>query len=339
MSNIVLTTPAENQAVALPVANSSNIVLNFLPDSSTVVRVDNNLVFQFDNNSSISLTDFYAAYNKENLPQFEVEGRVISGNVFFEEFFPDLLPAAGPQSQAESGSRFNQYSNMDIAAGLTHLDGLDLQMQSGAAPATDTLVYGTPVYSLSQAGSTVGAGSTSGGEDSYLPRPTGPYVRAVLYGPGQSDEFVSTNIFFAQGSAEPTIIAASSINYNGTAPGRPYALTTSLPDGWQNSWVDISYNAATGRLEFRLTADGIAEMQRAEADGQPLVDFIHVTVTDQNSGAVFEYNVELVATDTETFDSIAHDSLYGDHTGLESIGEYHQGKNETGPYSSFFCTK
>ena len=334
MSNIVLTTPSENQAVAVPVANSSHIVLNFLPDTSTVVRVDNNLVFQFDNNSSISLTDFYTAYNKENLPQFEVEGRIISGNVFFEEFFPDLIPAEGPQSQAESGSRFNQYSNMDIAAGLTHLDGLDLQMQYGAAPETDTLVYGTPVFSygtpvfsLSQ------AGNAAGPEDSYLPRPTGPYVRAVLYGPGQADEFVSTNIFFAQGSAEPTIIAASSIDYNGTAPGRPYVLTTSLPDGWQNSWVNISYNATTGRLEFRLTADGIAEMQRAEADGQPLVDFIHVTVTDQNSGAVFEYNVELVATDTENFDSIAHDSLYGDHTGLESIGEYHQGKNETGHYS------
>lgn len=55
-------------------------------------------------------------------------------------------------------------------------------------------------------------------------------------------------------------------------------------------------------------------------------------VTEQASGGTFEYDVELVATSNQNFDSIEYDRQGVGHH-LESIGEFHQGQHNGGVYS------
>lgn len=51
---------------------------------------------QFDDGSSIELSDFYTQYSQESMPDFEVDGTLVAGTDFFNAFGPDLMPAAGP---------------------------------------------------------------------------------------------------------------------------------------------------------------------------------------------------------------------------------------------------
>ena len=242
MTNITLTRPAANQITIAPAAGGSTIILNFLPETSTIERHESDLVFQFDNNSRIVFPAFYTEYHKDNLPQFEVEGRIIAGSAFFEEFCPDIIPAEGPSSAATNGARFNDYDNTiaDLSGGVGSLESQRLDKpQAEAAPAT-TLNYGSNAFFQ--------AGENFGSSASAPTPPAGPYVRAVLYGPGQAGEYVSTSIFFAQAGATPATITTSDLDYSGTNPSAQFAVTTTMPAGWQNSWVNISFNASTGRL-------------------------------------------------------------------------------------------
>lgn len=321
--------PAAGQHTALTSGETSQITLGFPADQATLERAGDALTFQFDNGASVSITDFYTAYSSENAPEFEVDGQLISSAEFFKAFGPDLAPAAGP-SAAERSSHYAEHGTAELSGGIDHLDGLDMSLQGSAAQGSD-LAFDS---ALAAAG-----GSSSGGitppspGPEPLPRPDGPFVRAVLYNPGNTNDPVTTSVFFAEDGQPPMAIPAGSLDFTGAAPWAQYGIAISLPDGWQNSWVNVAFDYSTGRLEFRLTADGIAEMQRMGADGKPLIDFIQVTVTDRYTGNEFDYNVELVATDNPNFNSSAHDSLYGDHANLEGIGEFHQGKGESGAYS------
>ena len=67
----------------------------------------NSLFFQFGDGASIELQNFYTAYNKEEMPEFQIDGQIIAGTDFFQAFGPDLLPAAGPAASAERGARFS----------------------------------------------------------------------------------------------------------------------------------------------------------------------------------------------------------------------------------------
>ena len=326
--------PAPGQHIALTSGETTKITLGFPAGQATLERTGDTLTFQFDDGASVSITDFYTAYTSENAPGFEVDGQLISSAEFFTTFAPDLAPAAGP-SAAERSSHYAEHGTADLSDGIDHLDGLDMTLQGTTAQASD-LAFDS---ALAAAGGSSSGGITPPGPvppapgPDPLPRPDGPFVRAVLYNPGNTNDPVTTSVFFAEDGQPPLAIPAGSLDFTGAAPWVQYGIAISLPDGWQNTWVDVAFDYSTGRLEFRLTADGIAEMQRMGADGKPLIDFIQVTVTDRYTGNEFEYNVELVATDNQDFNSSAHDSLYGDHANLEGIGEFHQGKGETGAYS------
>ncbi|MFT4301130.1 MAG: hypothetical protein QM579_05210 [Desulfovibrio sp.] len=333
--------PAAGQYTALTSGENSQITLGFPADQATLERAGDALTFRFDDGASVSITDFYTAYSSENAPEFEVDGQLISSAEFFKAFGPDLAPAAGP-SAAERSSHYSEHGTAELSAGIDHLDGLDMSLQGTAAQVSD-LAFDSALAAAgdSSSGGIIPPGPApvppapvppAPGPDP-LPRPDGPFVRAVLYNSGNTNDPVTTSVFFAEDGQPPMAIPAGSLDFTGAAPWVQYEIAVSLPDGWQNSWVDVAFDYSTGRLEFRLTADGIAEMQRMGADGKPLIDFIQVTVTDRYTGNEFEYNVELVATDNQNFNSSAHDSLYGDHANLEGIGEFHQGKGETGAYS------
>ncbi|WP_298996601.1 hypothetical protein [uncultured Desulfovibrio sp.] len=150
---------------------------------------------------------------------------------------------------------------------------------------------------------------------------------------------MSTNVFFAENNGTPSAVSASDLDFTGAAPWARFSVTVTLPDGWQNAWVDVAFDYTTGRLEFRLTPEGIAEMQRLGVTGKPLVDFIQITVLDRGTGNTFDYNVELIATKDQEFDSAAHDSQYGGNVALDNIGEFHQGQNGGGAYSIISSTK
>lgn len=134
--------PVQSGQRAVFTANpESRIVLDFPADQATLSRPEgsNSLVFQFADGGVIELQDFYTAYTKENMPEFEVEGQLVAGADFFNAFGPDISPAAGPGAGATGGNRYHTYGDAALADGLNHLDGLDWGMGFGGVE-PDTLV-------------------------------------------------------------------------------------------------------------------------------------------------------------------------------------------------------
>lgn len=349
MSTITLTTPGPSQRISIPAEPQATIHLDFQTDQATLERSGDNLVFSFADGGSIAIEGFYAQYDKTNLPEFAVDGKILPGSEFFNVFGPDLAPAAGPAAQAaERGARYNEHSDSSLASGLGHLDGAETPTLNVSAPAElATLDPTLAVAGGAELGGAAGVGSDNpGSQGPSIPPgpegptfPSGPFVRAVLYGNGQSGEYVSTNVFFAENNGTPSAVSASDLDFTGAAPWARFSVTATLPDGWQDAWVDVAFDYSTGRLEFRLTPEGIAEMQRLGVNGKPLVDFIQISVLDRGTGNTFDYNVELIATKDQTFDSAAHDSEYGGNIAGDNIGEFHQGQNGGGAYSIISSAK
>lgn len=349
MSTITLTTPGPSQRISIPAEPQATIHLDFQTDQATLERSGDNLVFSFADGGSIAIEGFYAQYDKTNLPEFAVDGKILPGSEFFSVFGPDLAPAAGPAAQAaERGARYNEHSDSSLASGLGHLDSAETPTLNVSAPAElATLDPTLAVVGGAELGGAAGVGSDNpGSQGPSIPPgpegptfPSGPFVRAVLYGNGQSGEYVSTNVFFAENNGTPSVVSASDLDFTGAAPWARFSVTATLPDGWQDAWVDVAFDYSTGRLEFRLTPEGIAEMQRLGVNGKPLVDFIQISVLDRGTGNTFDYNVELIATKDQTFDSAAHDSEYGGNIAGDNIGEFHQGQNGGGAYSIISSAK
>ncbi|MBQ7618247.1 MAG: hypothetical protein IJS50_05170 [Desulfovibrio sp.] len=119
MSDIKLVQPSAGQQVVIPDTSDGRLILNFSADQVTIERSEGSesLFFKFEDGGSIELKDFYAHYNKENMPEFEVDGQIIAGADFFEAFGPDLAPAAGPAAAnaatANSG-HYQEYANASL---------------------------------------------------------------------------------------------------------------------------------------------------------------------------------------------------------------------------------
>ncbi|WP_291440845.1 hypothetical protein [Desulfovibrio sp.] len=324
MPTITISRPLQGQAITVSAAGkNAKIALGFSTDGATLSRDDNSLIFTFEDGAVIRIDDFYTAYHSDNIPEFEIEGKLVSGTEFFNALGPNLIPAAGPATAIRT-ARSSDHTTSDLASGVDHLDGTDIKIEgSGFQPGS--LLFDSPAVLLADT-----AGPDAPVEGPSFP--AGPFVRAVLYSPGATGDAVTTSVFFGGNGAAPVAIAPGGIDFDGTNATAPYAVSVSLPAGWSSSWVDVSFNNLTGRLEFRLTADGVTEMQRLGLTGESLVDFIHITVTDRASGENYEYNVELVVTDNQNFDSAEHDSRYGGQH-LDNIGEFHQGQNNGGVYS------
>ena len=325
--------PGPGQTITIHAAGSNKIILDFSTQGITLSRDDSALIFTFYDGAAIRLDDFYKDYRADNIPEFEADGQLVSGAEFFSALGPDLMPAAGPAA-AERSHSTQEYGDADLLGGVDHMDGLVMPDQEKSAAMGGGIQFDSAL--ATGRGADFGGNPDAAGPDAPIPAPplfpAGPFVRAVLYSPGNSADPVTTTVFFGGNGAAPAAVSAGDIDFAGSAPGAQYGVAVSLPVGWSTSWVDVSFDGGTGRLEFRLTADGAAEMQRLGLAGENLVDFIHVTVTDRASGDTFEYNVEFVATDNQNFDSAAHDSQYGGQH-LDNIGEFHQGQNNGGAYS------
>lgn len=129
MADIILTRPQAGQHTVLESVADSRLVLQFPTDQATMERAGDNLVFSFDDGSSIQLTNFYTQYSQESMPDFEVDGTLVAGADFFSAFGPDLMPAAGPAAGAAArAARYSDLGNSDLLDGINHLNELDWGM-------------------------------------------------------------------------------------------------------------------------------------------------------------------------------------------------------------------
>ena len=324
MANIVLIRPATGGHISIPAETGATIVLDFIATQSTLERSNDNLVFRFDDGADIVIENFYTTFGQQDIPQFEVDGQLVSGADFFNAFGPDLIPAAGPDAASQRSARYTENADSDLASGVDHLNGLDMSVSGTEAPTAFVAFDSAPL-------------NTGGGGSDITPPPPpppyAPFVRAVLYTPDNTGAAVGANIFFSENGNSPFAIPPGSMDFSGSAPWAQYGISATLPEGWSQNWVNISLDSYTGRLEFRLTPEGVAEMQRLGLNGEDLVDIIRISVTDRHSGNTFDYNVEFVATADPEFDSAAHTAKHGNEAGLDNIGEFHYGRGTNGQYS------
>lgn len=141
MADVRLVKPAAGMSQTIVCEPGSRFVFDFPTDAATLSRSGDNMVMTFEDGSTILLENFYTAFNKDNMPTFEVEGTEIAGEDFFMAMNePDLMPAAGPgRAGAQSnGNRFHDYVTSDLLDGLDRLGGLDIGWPGGDVnPDTD----------------------------------------------------------------------------------------------------------------------------------------------------------------------------------------------------------
>ena len=128
MADITLSRPAAQTRQTVSGGADDRFVFDFSTGDATLSRDGDSLVFAFDDGASLELTDFYGTYDKENIPDFVVDGAEISGTDFFMAMnAPDLMPAAGPAAQQAQASRHDEdWANSALYGGIDRLDGLDL---------------------------------------------------------------------------------------------------------------------------------------------------------------------------------------------------------------------
>lgn len=202
MANLMLNKPtAGQQAILTDFAEDDRLVLGFSPSDATMERTGDNLVFTFDDGSTLVLQDFYTAYTGETVPDFEVDGAELSGEDFFAALNSDLMPAAGPAAGANAArnARYNEYSDANLLNGVDRLGGLDLGWNG--EPEVDETLNGfpddagtnfAPVISLSGMVSVVEAGVFVGGNQAKAGTPlaSGQVVATDANGDALSFGFV-----------------------------------------------------------------------------------------------------------------------------------------------------
>ena len=325
--------PGPGQTLTLHPAASDKITRGFPTEGVRLSRDDNALIFTFDDGAVIRLVDFYVDYRADFIPEFEVDGRLMSGTNFFTTFGPDLMPGAVPEHETRNAHVIQTDGDSSLMGGLDHLNGLNASAQEKATAADSGIQFDSALAAGHGSAGHGPADHGSGSADPELPPAAEvAFVRAVLYSPGDPGDSVSTPVFFGGNGVAPLAVPPNDIDFGGSAPDARYAVTVSVPEGWSASWVDINVDSSTGRLKFSLTPDGAAELQRLGLTDKNLVDLVHVKVADRVSGGTFEYNVELVGTSTQNFDSIEYDRQSVEHN-AENIGEFHQGQHNSGVYS------
>ncbi|MDY0259402.1 MAG: VCBS domain-containing protein [Desulfovibrio sp.] len=181
MADVKLSRPAQGQHIVVPSTPDARMILDFSADQVNIDRPEgsNSLFFQFGDGASIELQNFYTAYNKEEMPEFQIDGQIIAGTDFFQAFGPDLLPAAGPAASAERGARYSEYANMSLAEGTWHLNELDYRLGFDGQQSTDEWQSGfidNLAPTLSTAGAPITLGLTETGWNGESPASPAPSV-------------------------------------------------------------------------------------------------------------------------------------------------------------------
>lgn len=143
MADVRIAKPEAGQQSTLNNLENARLVLEFSPGDATLERSGDNLVFTFNDGSSVALENFYGTYTSTTLPTFEIDGAEVSGQDFFAALSDDLMPAAGPAAaQAADGARYRDFGTADLADGLDKLGGLDLRNNRGSEPENTLDAFG-----------------------------------------------------------------------------------------------------------------------------------------------------------------------------------------------------
>lgn len=149
-NTIHLARPAAGQSIVLGVQSEHlNLSLDFSTDEAILRRADNNLEFVFEDGASIILQDFYKAYSSSTIPDFEVQGKLVTGTDFFTALGEELMPAAGvAKAVLQAGGRFHDDSTMSLVGGIDSLGGLDVNTVGTSQGSTvlTTSALGTRPY-------------------------------------------------------------------------------------------------------------------------------------------------------------------------------------------------
>ncbi len=127
MADIQLQKPAAGQTASITPSTDDRLVLKFETGDATLTREGDSLQMAFEDGSKVSLTDFYKAYNSENMPTFVVGDAEIGGEQFFAGMAENLMPAAGPTAGtgAQGGGTIVSFTSGALLGGIDRLDGLD----------------------------------------------------------------------------------------------------------------------------------------------------------------------------------------------------------------------
>ncbi len=125
MSTLLLQRPEAGQSIAIEPQATDNLNLNFAADTATLSRQGDNLIFSFEDGASIELSNFYNAYDAENMPEFIIEGNVVPGEAFFAALSEDLMPALGGNSTVLGSGSTVQITEVSLLNGLTSLTSID----------------------------------------------------------------------------------------------------------------------------------------------------------------------------------------------------------------------
>ena len=298
MADIILNKPEAGTQAVFEAAGDSRIDLNFPTDQATLERSGNDLIFRFDDGSTVVLRDFYTAYTKDSMPDFVIEGTPIAGEQFFTALNePDLMPAAGPAANAASadGGRFREYADDALINGVNRLDGLDLSSNRAFFPerdpwgglrGDDTPNY-APTLSVSGSLGVIESGVFPGGNELYEGVPS---MSGRVTGTDANGDTLSFGFIDANGAQVTSIVT-------------PYGVMAMAPDG-----------------TYTYTIDNADPDTNGLALGETRTETFTVYVSDGRGGlATQEITVTLTGTNDRPELSIAN-AAQGIHEDTASVG-------------------
>jgi Ca2+-binding RTX toxin-like protein len=127
MADILLHRPAPGQWYVVNCDSQARLVLDFPAIQAVLERMGNTLLFQFDDGAVVEIPNFYELYDKDDIPDFVMEGQTMRGKDFFDAFAPDLNPATG--ASAQQGGHYTEWDNIALNEGFNHLGPLDWGMK------------------------------------------------------------------------------------------------------------------------------------------------------------------------------------------------------------------
>ena len=298
MADIILNKPEAGTQAVFEAAGDSRIDLNVPTDQATLERSGNDLIFRFDDGSTVVLRDFYTAYTKDSMPDFVIEGTPIAGEQFFTALNePDLMPAAGPAANAASadGGRFREYADDALINGVNRLDGLDLSSNRAFFPerdpwgglrGDDTPNY-APTLSVSGSLGVIESGVFPGGNELYEGVPS---MSGRATGTDANGDTLSFGFIDANGAQVTSIVT-------------PYGVMAMAPDG-----------------TYTYTIDNADPDTNGLALGETRTETFTVYVSDGRGGlATQEITVTLTGTNDRPELSIAN-AAQGIHEDTASVG-------------------
>jgi hypothetical protein len=290
MSTIRITKPAANerQSVSFPAeAGERSVELGFNTGEANVERIDNDLVFRFDDGAETRFTGFFVT-DGEALPKFVlVDGAEVASADILRQLNSDmdLKTAAGPGG-ANTGGGAGEYASDagDLIGGVDGLGSLGTDYWSRGAGAPEDFIAPPAVLADGGLGGPVPTPATSGPGN-----PAGP--GGGVDDPGNPDERLVMYMASAAEGLDMQALAQFKMHKAGELAddNAPKYGTASISEG---------------KLVYTLGEDGVQALAEKGEDGI-IVDY--VSYVDENGVA---HTVQVVLTTGAKF--LSGESGYDD---------------------------